>query len=88
MKHLQVFNNFYESFGMNKSVCDRCHSNTNGTTTMSMFNTDVICMSCKDEERKDPEYKAAVEAADEAYCLGIRNFKGALPNYKPLIKYN
>ena len=50
-----------------------------------MFNEQVICMSCKEEERKDPEYNAAVIAEREAYSSGDRNFKGAIPNYKPII---
>ena len=37
MRHLKT----YESFGMNKSTCDRCGESTNGVTTMSMFNEDV-----------------------------------------------
>jgi len=86
MKHLHRFNNFYESFDMNKSVCDRCHSNTNGATTMSMFNQDIICMDCKNKEKLDPEYQAACDAEREAVRLGDRNYQGALPNYKPLRK--
>ena len=51
---------------------------------MSVFNEDVICMDCKKEEKNDPEYGAAVEAEREATMRGDRNYKGALPNYKPL----
>jgi hypothetical protein len=80
MRHLKT----YESFDMHREFCDRCGESTNNTTTMSIFNTDVICMNCKEEERKDPEYKAADEAADEAYRLGIKNFKGVMPNYTPI----
>ena len=64
--------------------CDRCGKSTNGSTTMSVFNEDVICMDCKKEEKNDPEYGAAVEAEREATMRGDRNYKGALPNYKPL----
>jgi hypothetical protein len=73
-----------ESFDMNKSVCDRCGGSTNGITTMSMFNEDVICMSCKEQEKKDPEYGAASKAEIEAVRRGERNYKGAIPDYKPL----
>jgi hypothetical protein len=38
----------------------------------------------KKEEREDPEYKAADKAADEAYLLGVKNFKGSMPNYTPI----
>lgn len=80
MKHLKT----YESFEMNKSICDRCGEPTNGVTTMSMFNEDVICMSCKEKEKKDPEYKAASRAELDAVKRGERNYKGAIPDYKPL----
>ncbi len=73
-----------ESFDMYRTNCDRCGGSTGNQTTMSMFNTQVICMSCKDEERKDPEYEAASLAEQEAVRRGDRNFQGAIPNYKPL----
>ena len=60
---------------MYREKCDRCGGSTNNSTTMSIFNTDVICMSCKDEERKDPEYKAASLAEEEAYKKGVQNLK-------------
>ena len=73
-----------ESFGMNKSICDRCCESTDGVTTMSMFNEDVICMTCKQNEKNDPEYEAAVEAEHEEIRKGNTNYKGAIPNYKPI----
>lgn len=69
---------------MYREFCDRCKGPTNRETTQSMFNEDVICMNCKDEERKDPEYEAASLAEIEAVRAGDRNFKGAIPDYKPL----
>jgi len=80
MKHLKT----YESFEMNKSICDRCAEPTNGVTTMSMFNEDVICMNCKQEEKNDPEYQAAVDAEHEEIRKGNTNYKGAITNYKPI----
>ena len=80
MNNLKTF----EAFGMQRDNCDRCGKSTNGSTTMSVFNEDVICMDCKKEEKNDPEYGAAVEAEREATMRGDRNYKGALPNYKPL----
>ena len=74
----------YESFGMQRDNCDRCGEPTNGVTTMSVFNEDVICMNCKKEEKNDPEYGAAVEAENEEIRKGNTNYKGAMPNYKPL----
>lgn len=80
MKHLKT----YESFEMNKSICDRCGEPTNGVTIMSMFNEDVICKSCKEEEKNDPEYKAASEAEMNSIKRGDRYYKGSIPDYKPL----
>lgn len=69
---------------MHRDLCDRCRKPTGGSTTMSIFNTNVICMSCKDEESKDPEYKAAEIEEREAFLSGIKDYPGALPDYKPL----
>jgi len=81
MKNLKTF----EAFGMQRDNCDRCGKSTSyGATTMSVFNEDVICMDCKKEEKNDPEYGAAVEAEREAIARGDYNYKGILPNYKPL----
>ena len=55
--------------------CDRCGKETR-MHTMSMFNTDLICMNCKVKERKDPKYKEAVEADNAAIRAGNFNFKG------------
>lgn len=56
-------------------TCDRCGKEMFGHI-MSMFNTDIICMSCKKEEEKDPRYKEAVEADIRACQSGNYNFKG------------
>lgn len=69
---------------MYREFCDRCKGPTNRETTQSIFNEDVICMKCKKEERKDPEYEAAERADYEAYISGERNFKGVMPDYKPI----
>jgi len=75
-----------ESFGMNRENCDRCGQPTNGATTMSIFNEDVICMPCKKEEKNDPDYEAASQAEMQAVRNGDNNFKGIYPDYKPLIR--
>ena len=80
MRHLKT----YESFYMRREFCDRCWESTNNTTNMSIFNTDVICMNCKSEERKDPEYGAAESAEREALKAGDTNFKGIMPDYTPI----
>ena len=56
--------------------CDRCGKPLAGGRTMSMFNTDTICMACADAERKRADYQAAREAERAAVAAGDRNFKG------------
>lgn len=73
-----------ESFDMRRDNCDRCGQPTNNVTIMSIFNEDVICLKCKEEEKKDPEYQLAVEAEKESIIRNDRNFKGIMPNYKPI----
>jgi len=51
---------------------------------MSVFNQDTICMSCKEKEKKDPDYELAREAESEAVRRGDYNYPGLIPNYKPL----
>lgn len=55
--------------------CMRCGTETN-VTIMSMFNKDIICMTCKDKERKHPDYNKAVEADNAEVRKGVRNFAG------------
>lgn len=45
-----------------QKYCDRCGGDLSSGRTMSMFNTDCICMECKAKEQKLPEYKAATDA--------------------------
>lgn len=61
---------------LNKKCCDRCKESLKGGRILSMFNEDVLCMSCKDKETKDPEYKKAVEADHEEIKKGNYRFKG------------
>ncbi len=85
MKKIKKFNLFTnESFDMYRNNCDRCKLPTGGITIMSIFNNDVICTKCKDKEKKDPEYRAALQEEQDAVARGVRNYQGALPNYKPL----
>jgi hypothetical protein len=43
---------------------------------MSKFNTDIICMDCKDKEREHPQFKRAVDAELAACMRGDYNFPG------------
>ena len=59
-----------------KQNCDRCRKPLNGIRTMSMYNTDCLCMDCIEAERKRPDYKTAVEADHAEIRKGNYNFKG------------
>jgi hypothetical protein len=41
-----------------------------------MFNTEDLCLDCKDRERLDPRYPEAVAADEAAMRAGNYNFKG------------
>lgn len=55
--------------------CDRCHA-YDCATTMSMFNTDTICMDCACKERSHPRFAAACSAEAAAINRGDFNFPG------------
>lgn len=55
--------------------CQRC-SNETKAHTMSMFNTQTICLECKAVERKHPRYEEACQAELEAIRRGNYNFPG------------
>lgn len=55
--------------------CDRCGKPT-AVRIMSMFNTDMICMDCKDKEKKHPRYFEAELADRNASRQGNRHFEG------------
>ena len=79
MKYLKKFESMY------REKCDRCGEPVRGSATiMSKFNEDVICMKCKDLEKMDPEYDAACAAEVTSFLKGEKNYKGAIPNYKPI----
>ena len=61
--------------GISGTHCDRCGQPAN-TRTMSMFNTQMICMPCKKLERENPRYQQAVEAELQAVKSGNYNFPG------------
>lgn len=56
--------------------CDRCGAPLTGGRTMSMFNTDCICMKCAKEERARSDYDKARDAEVDAVRNGDRNFRG------------
>ena len=63
-------------FGKKHGMCDRCFQPTHGVTTTSMFNTEQICMPCKDKERNHPDYFVAEQADLDAIKRGDFNYQG------------
>lgn len=55
--------------------CDMC-GKPSLVHTMSIFNTDLLCMECKRAERNDPGYAEAVEAERRAIQKGDYNYAG------------
>ena len=55
--------------------CERC-GDASGVVTMSRFNTDVICLPCKEDEEGAPGYMTAMAAEDTAILAGNYNFPG------------
>lgn len=72
MKNIKSF----EAFSMQKDKCDRCDGSTNGITIMSMFNEDILCQKCKDDERSRGDYASASDADNMEIKKGNYNFKG------------
>ena len=56
-------------------ICNRCYNETYAHT-MSMFNTQEICMDCMDKEMKHSDYKKAQDADHQQIKQGNYNFKG------------
>ena len=59
-----------------QETCDRCNGSLADGRTMSMFNTDCICLKCKKKERNHPDYEKARNADIAAVKSGNYNFKG------------
>jgi hypothetical protein len=58
-----------------KGKCHRCNKESL-IHIMSIFNTDLICMECKDAEKAHPRYQEAVDAEIEATMHGDFDFQG------------
>jgi len=56
--------------------CDRCGGSLELGRTMSIFNTECICMTCKANERVDPRYNDAVAKEREETLKGNLNYPG------------
>jgi len=67
---------------MYRENCERCHQPTNGVTIMSMYNEDIICMSCKNAEKKRSDYQQAQDADIAEIKKGNYNYEGIGLNEK------
>jgi len=78
----------------NKDKCDRCGGSLKTGRIMSMFNTECICMKCKEEERKRPDYDEAVKKDIEEHkkknsfkcCICGKEFSGYGNNPFPVFE--
>lgn len=57
------------------STCDRCGKETL-MTTMSWFNTEVICGDCDEAERAHPDFERARATETAAVQSGNMNYPG------------
>lgn len=60
-----------------KKNCDRCGTSLEGKgRIMSMYNTDCLCLNCKEAETKRSDYKQAQDADINEIRKGNYNFGG------------
>ncbi len=57
--------------------CDRCRGSLK-VRTMSMMNTDCICLSCADKETKHPDYWEIRKKEQAEVRKGNYNYEGGL----------
>lgn len=68
---LKVINHY-----KNATHCDRCGCVLNGVKFMSIFTTECLCKSCKNDEKNQPGYQEACMAEQEATERGEWFFQG------------
>ena len=56
-------------------TCDRCKRETN-EVDLSMFNTEDICIVCRNREQRHKDYGKALDAGIEAMANGNFYFDG------------
>lgn len=59
-----------------KRTCDRCSGSLEKGRILSMYNSDVLCMKCKEAETQRPDYKVAQDADIAEIRKGNFNFIG------------
>ena len=55
--------------------CHRCGEKSS-IHIMSMFNHELICMTCKEAEKKRADYKAAEKKDIDAWMLRVKKARG------------
>lgn len=60
----------------NKTTCDRCGGSLEPGRTMSVFNKQCICRTCKAGETRRGDFYVALAAEREAVAHGDRDFPG------------
>ena len=56
--------------------CQRCGGSLKDGRTISMYNKQIICKACKDQEILEPDYAEAVAADHREILKGNREFEG------------
>lgn len=56
--------------------CNRCKKQNSKLLFLSVFNEDLICVSCKETEEKHRDYKKAIQAIEKEENKGNYDFKG------------
>ncbi len=59
-----------------QKYCDRCGGDLSNGRIMSMFNTECICMKCKQAEMEQEDYNKACEEECKAVNNGVKNYLG------------
>lgn len=59
-----------------RKTCERCKQKIEDGRTMSMFNSETICLWCKEVEELHPQYDEACKADKMASRKGIKYFCG------------
>ena len=56
--------------------CDRCGGSLAGGRILSMYNTECLCLACKEKEKAREDYRQAVQAELDEVKKGNLNYKG------------
>ena len=59
-----------------QKYCDRCGGSLAGGRIMSMYSTDCLCLTCKEQEKLREDYQTAVEAEHTEVKKCNWNYKG------------